>query len=343
MSTFSHLEFNDHEQVVFCQDRKSGLKAIIGIHNTNLGPALGGCRMFPYASDDDALTDVLRLSEGMSYKSAMANLPFGGGKCVVIADPHRTDKTELLKALSGFVNRLNGLYVTTQDSGITVDDLKCMSQFSKHVVYAGKDGGGSPSPYTAYGVFLGIKSAARHRLQSDDLKGVRVIIEGIGSVGYGLAKHLHQEGAELLVKDVSESALKRVQEDFDARVIEDVHVEADVYAPCAFGGTLNLQSVEQLQVSIVAGAANNQLQSPDIAQLLAQRSILYAPDYVINAGGVISISSHISGEGEAVCKERIEQIGSQLDTIFQQAGQQQSTHDVANQLAKQRLNDVKRD
>lgn len=346
MSAFSHPEFDNHEQVAFFRDEKSGLKAIVAIHNTHLGPALGGCRMWPYASDAEALTDVLRLSRGMTYKSAVAGLPLGGGKCVIIGDPRQDKSPELLRALGRYIEGLSGAYITAEDSGTSVADMTVIGETTQYAagVVAGAEHGGDPSPSTAYGTFVGLKAAAKHRLGSDDLNGVTVAIQGVGNVGYYLARHLYQAGAKLIVADIHQDHVRRVQQEFAATAVdanEIYAVEADIFAPCALGGALNEQSIAQLQVAAVAGAANNQLANPQVMSQLQHKGILYTPDYVINAGGIIDIAYQRSGEGDAALKRHIESIGGTLTEIFQRAeAEGLSTDRVADQLAEQRFKNI---
>ncbi|MCF8150050.1 MAG: amino acid dehydrogenase [Burkholderiaceae bacterium] len=347
MAVFSMPDFADHEQVVFCSDDASGLKAIIAVHNSNLGPALGGCRMWPYASEDEALRDVLRLSRGMSYKSAMANLKLGGGKTVVIGNP-RTDKTPaLLEALARAIENLKGRYIAAEDSGTSVDDIKFMSRFTRHV--AGitdkpTDIGtrsGDPSPATAYGTFVGIKAAIKDRLGRDQVDGLKVAIQGIGHVGYDLARQLHEAGAELWIADIHPEQLTRAADEFGATVVAADRIfglDVDVFAPCAMGAILNDESIPQLKATVVAGAANNQLAETRHGAELARRGILYAPDYVINAGGIIDIyHERIGFERDALIRH-IDGIQDNLMEIFSRAREEQRpTGEVADAIAEERF------
>ncbi|WP_193368406.1 Glu/Leu/Phe/Val dehydrogenase [Pelagibius marinus] len=341
MSVFEHYEFDAHEQVVFCHDPASGLKAIIAIHNTNRGPALGGCRMWPYASDEDALTDALRLSRGMTYKSALAGLDYGGGKSVIIGDP-RADKSEaLFRAMGRFVDTLGGRYSVAEDVGISVPDVEIMAEETRHVAGIAAGGVGDPSPATAYGVFMGIKAAARHRLGVDSLSGLRIAVQGVGHVGYYLCRHLAAEGAELLVADIAQDSLDRVVREFGAQVVapEAIATAAvDIYAPCALGATINDETLPQLQAKIVAGSANNQLAEARHGEALRRRGILYAPDYVINAGGVIVISHEGPDYNEAKAFAHVAQIHDTLLEIFRRADAQKvATSEAADRLAEERF------
>ncbi|MBT8766770.1 Glu/Leu/Phe/Val dehydrogenase dimerization domain-containing protein [Pseudomonas boanensis] len=348
MSVFTHVEFDHHEQVVFGHDKASGLKAIIAIHNSNLGPALGGCRMWPYANDEQALRDVLRLSRGMTYKSALANLPLGGGKAVIIGDPHTGKSEALFQAMGDFVDSLGGRYITAADSGTGVTEMRIMAERSRHVAGAGTRealGGGTrdgdPSPSTAYGVFVGIQVAAKHRLGRDDLKGLKVAIQGVGQVGFSLARHLKEAGAQLWVCDIHEANARRAAEQLGAQVVgqNDIYgLGVDVFAPCAMGGIINLQTLEALRAPIIAGAANNQLADAGLAEDLRRRDCLYAPDYAINAGGIIDVWYERSNGSAEALKAHVEGIGETLRQIFVRADQEgRTTTAVADRLAEERF------
>ncbi|HWV10509.1 Glu/Leu/Phe/Val dehydrogenase dimerization domain-containing protein [Pseudomonas sp.] len=348
MSVFSHVEFDHHQQVVFGHDKASGLRAIIAIHNSNLGPALGGCRMWPYANDEQALRDVLRLSRGMTYKSALANLPLGGGKAVIIGDPHTGKSEALFQAMGDFVESLGGRYITAADSGTGVAEMQIMAERTRHVAgavpreaFGGGVRNGDPSPSTAYGVFVGIQVAVRHRLRRDSLSGLRVAIQGVGQVGFHLAQHLKAAGAELWVSDIVEANVRRAVEQLGARTVsqQDIYgLDVDVFAPCAMGGIINRQTLEALHAPIIAGAANNQLADAELADTLKRNGCLYAPDYAINAGGIMDVYYERSGGSAAALKTHIEGIGDTLAQIFQRADLEgRSTTDVADQLAEQRF------
>jgi leucine dehydrogenase len=347
MSVFSMRDFADHEQVVFCSDDKSGLKAIIAVHNSNLGPALGGCRMWPYASEEEAVRDVLRLSRGMTYKSAMANLKLGGGKSVIIGNP-RTQKTpELLAAFARAVERLNGRYIAAEDSGTSVEDMKYMAQFTKHVAgivdkpTAEGTRSGDPSPATAYGTFVGIKAAVKEKLGRDSLEGLRVAVQGVGHVGFDLASQLKKAGATVWVTDIYKESLDRAAQELGATVVapdEIFALDVDVFAPCALGAVLNDDTIPQLKAKIVAGAANNQLAEPRHGVELMKRGILYAPDYVINAGGIIDVYHERTGFDRDAVIKHIEQIYDNLMEIFARARQEERpTGEVADAIAEERF------
>jgi len=341
MSVFEHSEFDGHEQVVFCHDAASGLKAIIAIHNTNLGPALGGCRMWPYAGEEEALTDALRLSRGMTYKSALAGLAYGGGKSVILGDPRRDKSDALFRAMGRFVDSLGGRYTVAEDVGISVPDVEIMGRETRHVAGIPEGGAGDPSPATAYGVFMGIKAAARYRLGTDRLSGLRIAVQGVGHVGYYLCQHLAAEGAELIVADIAKDSLERAVREFDAQVVAPEAIAAaavDIYAPCALGATLNDDTLPRLQAKIVAGSANNQLAEARHGEALRQRGILYAPDYVINAGGVIAISHEGPAYDEAKAYAHVARIHDTLLEIFRRAeAQKVATSEAADRLAEERF------
>ena len=347
MPVFKHPEFDSHELVAHHADPKSGLRAIIAVHNTQLGKGLGGCRMWPYPSEDEALTDVLRLSRGMTYKAALAGLPQGGGKSVILGDPRRDKTPEMMRAMGRFVETLGGRYVVAEDSGTSVADIKLMAEHTRHVggladekaAAAGRTG--DPSPATAYGVFVGIQAAVRWKLQRADLKGLRVAIQGVGNVGYRLARHLHEAGAKLTVTDLHAPAVERCVKEFGATAVAMDAIfsaDADVFAPCALGAIINDRTLPQLKATIVAGAANNQLAEPRHDGLLALRGVLYAPDYVINAGGIIDIWHEESGYDEAKVRAHLERIGTTLTGIFERSKREQHpTGEIADRMAEEKF------
>lgn len=334
--------FDNHEHVAKIDDPVSGLRAIIAVHNTKLGPAVGGCRMYPYASEAQALEDVLRLSRGMTYKSALAGLPMGGGKAVIIGDP-ATDKSKaLFHKMGEFIDSLNGVYVTAEDSGTCVDDLRLIAEQTKHVlgVNAEQEFGGDPSPLTAYGIFCGIRSAVNYKLQKDNLAGITVAVQGAGAVGRYLIKLLIDAGAACIVCDINAQNLAKA-EALGAKVVsvdEIMRVPADVFAPCAMGAILNDDTIPQLQTTIVAGGANNQLARAEHGAQLQARGILYAPDFVINAGGIIEIYRQYKDLPVDECRRKIEGIGDTLLKIFQRSDAEGlTTAAVAEKIAEQRF------
>ncbi|WP_416140691.1 Glu/Leu/Phe/Val family dehydrogenase [Halomonas sp. HK25] len=344
MPVFEHTEFDHHQQIVFGSDAASGLRAIIAIHDTTRGPALGGLRIYPYASEEDALTDVLRLSRGMSYKSAMADLPLGGGKAVIIADP-RTEKTPaLLRAMGRLVESLGGAYITAEDSGSSEADMQVIAEATDHVGGLRRASGesGDPSPFTAWGVYCALRSAVRHGLRRDDIQGLRVAIQGVGHVGAHLARHLHQAGAQLVLADVDREALSHLAEELGAEAVAPEAIfdaEVDLFAPCALGAVLDEAVVERLRAKVVCGAANNQLATPAMAERLRARGILYTPDYVANAGGVIEIAWQRRDDYDrAAVMAHIEGIGATLDELFARAAREQrSPAVIADAMARERF------
>jgi leucine dehydrogenase len=352
MEIYAKREFDGHELVVFGHNAAMGLHAVVAVHSTALGPAAGGCRMWPYPSTDAAIVDVLRLSRGMSYKNAMAGLPFGGGKAVIIGDPQKLKSPAFFEAYGRFVDSLGGRYITAEDVGTTTADMESVARATKFVSGLGRkpgDAGGDPGPKTALGVYLGIKAAAKFRLGRADLSGVSVALQGVGGVGYHLCRLLVAEGAEVRVADVRPEAVQRVCDEFRAIPVSTATVlseEVDVFAPCALGAVLNANTIPKLGAQIVAGAANNQLAEDKDGQMLQQTGVLYAPDYVINAGGIISVAreylSH-SGTGggttEAEVTAEIQGIPERLTEIFERARREnRTTNAVADQLAQDRIN-----
>lgn len=336
MALFDLPSFDNHEQVSFFSDEKSGLKSIIAIHDTTLGPAVGGCRMWNYASDEEALTDVLRLSRGMTYKNAVAGLKMGGGKSVIIGDATSDKTPELFRSFGRAVDALGGRYYSAEDVGITTQDIMIANQETPYM--AGLEGkSGDPSPFTALGTFLGIKAAVKFQLGKDSLAGIKVAIQGLGHVGYYLCQHLHNAGAKLVVTDLNRQSLQRVATQFNATVVgldEIYSADVDVYAPCALGATVNDQTINTFKASIIAGCANNQLAEVRHGEILREKGILYAPDYVINAGGIINVSFENDYSAEK-STEKVEQIYPTLIDIFTTAAaKEQQTAQIADQLAR---------
>ena len=335
-------DFDAHEDLHFVSDEKCGLKAIIAIHSTHLGPAAGGARFWHYSKDDDALTDALRLSRGMSYKNAMAGLPLGGGKTVILADSEGTKTPDLLHAFGKAVDHLGGRYVTAEDVGMSVADMVEVARNTRFVAglpNSESDVGGDPGPHTALGVFLGIKAAVKHALGNDTLDGLHIAIQGAGSVATGVALHACAEGAKLSIADIDEAKAHKLAEATGGQVVppDDIlGLEADVFSPNALGAILNEESIPTLKVPIVAGAANNQLGTPEDGGRVQARGILYAPDYVINAGGIINVCTEYLGEGDAsLVRERIEGIPVRLEQIWKES--QASGRDpaaVADEMAQ---------
>ncbi|NMM46864.1 Glu/Leu/Phe/Val dehydrogenase [Flammeovirgaceae bacterium KN852] len=321
MAIFNQMTSMEHEQVVFCYDKPTGLKSIIGIHNTVLGPALGGTRMWNYASDSEALTDVLRLSRGMTFKNALAGLNIGGGKAVIIGDPRQLKNEAFLRRFGRFVESLNGKYVTAEDVSMSTADMVYINMETSHVTglpeYMG--GMGDPSPVTAYGTYVGMKAAAKRVYGADSLEGKKVLVQGVGNVGQYLVDHLTKENAKVFVSDINEEKLNEVNKKYGAEIIapKDVYsFDMDIYAPCALGATLNDDTIPQLKCQIVAGAANNQLKDENVhgAELI-KRGIVYAPDFLINAGGVINVYMEYAKSGHS--KMAYEQSDKIYDTLLE--------------------------
>jgi leucine dehydrogenase len=335
---FSNADFDDHEQVIFTSDPATGLKAIIAIHSTKLGPAVGGCRILPYPDDQAALTDVLRLSRGMTMKTAMAGLPLGGGKSVIIADPRRKSPA-LLQAMGQAIEQLGGHYVTAEDVGTSAADMVEIRKGTSHVIGLPVSAGGSgdPSPSTALGCFEGIKAALRYKSGRQSVEGVRVAVQGLGHVGFNLARLLSGAGARLIVADTDAAIVAKAVSAFGAAAVDPDAIydcAAEVFAPCALGAVVNDHTLPRLRAGIVAGAANNQLAAPAHGLALQQRGILYAPDYVINAGGVIQVGAEITGETKDDVQRRIRSIGDTLLTVFRVADAEAiSTSDAADRIA----------
>jgi leucine dehydrogenase len=345
MDIFGMRDFDDHELVVFGRDAKTGLRAIAAVHSTTLGPAAGGCRMWPYPSTNEALTDVLRLSRGMSYKNALAGVPFGGGKAVIIGDSQSGKTPELLEAYGRFVESLGGRYVTAEDVGTTIADMELVARGTRHVSGLRRHNGGAggdPGPKTALGVFLGIQAAVRFRLGRSDLEGLSVAVQGVGGVGYHLCRLLAAEGARLRVADVRYSAAKRVHDELGAVAVPPECIlseDVDVLSPCALGAVLNSRTIPQLRARVVAGAANNQLAEERDGLALQLAGITYAPDYVINAGGIISVArEYLGNTTEAQVIAEIHGIPARLAEIFERSRREkQPTSAIADAVARERI------
>jgi len=348
MSFFEQMAERDHEQLVVCYDEVSGLKAIIGIHNTTLGPALGGCRFWNYATEEEALTDVLRLSRGMTYKSAAAGLNLGGGKAVIIGDPKKLKSEHLFRAYGRFVQGLNGRYITAEDVGTTVQDMEWVRMETDHVTGISRalGGSGDPSPVTALGVFEGMKASLKWHTGSESLAGKTIAVQGVGHVGYHLVKYMHNDGAKIVMCDIDDENLKRVSTDFpDVKTvgIDDIYdVECDVYAPCALGGTVNSDTIPRLKCQIIAGSANNILKDEEQdAKSLRKAGILYAPDYVVNAGGLINVANELEGYNRERALQQASGIYDIMMNIFQIARDEDiSPHRAANALAERRIQKI---
>ena len=349
MNTFELIEKHgdDHEQVVFCRNKEAGLRAIIAIHNTALGPALGGTRMWNYKSEEEALIDVLRLSRGMTYKAAVAGLNLGGGKAVIIGDSKTQKTEEMFRAFGAYVNSLNGQYITAEDVGTTVKDMEYVFMETPYVtgIPAAFGGSGDPSPYTAHGVFMAIKASVKEKLQSDTLSGLRVNVQGLGNVGRHLVEFLVQEGAHVSVADIDADKVKALTKKLpELRVLasdEIVTSECDVLAPCALGAVINDQTIDQLKCKIVCGGANNQLAEARHGEALRELGILYAPDFVANAGGLMNVFVELEGYSSDRAFDKTKQVYESVMSVFEMAKEENiSTHIAANRVAENRLNKI---
>lgn len=349
MMTFELIEkYGDHEQVVFCHDKNVGLKAIIAIHNTSLGPALGGTRMWNYKTEEEALIDVLRLSKGMTYKAAAAGLNLGGGKAVIIGDS-KTQKTEaLFRAFGQYVNSLNGKYITAEDVGTCVNDMEHVFMETQWVTGIPKDFGGSgdPSPYTAHGVYMGIKAAAHEKFGTDSLKGMRVAVQGLGNVGSNLVKYLVEEGAKVIVSDIDQARVKLHNDMYKVDVVapdQILGVDCDIQAPCALGAIVNDQTIGKFKCKVIAGGANNQLAEARHGDQLREIGILYAPDYVVNAGGLMNVFVELEGYSPERAFEKTRRVYDNVKKVIAIAKRDNiGTHTAADRLAEERINTIGR-
>jgi leucine dehydrogenase len=336
----------DHEQVVYCHDKSVGLKAIIAIHNTALGPALGGTRMWNYKTEDEAITDVLRLSKGMSYKAAAAGLNLGGGKAVIMGDP-KTQKTEgLFRAFGQFVNSLNGRYITAEDVGTGVKDMEHIFMETPWVTGIPKTFGGSgdPSPYTAHGVLMGIKASAHEKFGTDSLKGMRIAVQGLGNVGSNLVRYLIEEGAKVIVADIDPARVKQHHDQYGVEAVSPeqiLFVDCDIQAPCAMGAIINDQSITRLKCKIIAGGANNQLAEARHGDQLRELGILYAPDYVVNAGGLMNVFVELEGYSSELAFEKTKKVYDNVKRVFEISKRENiGTHTAADRVAEERMKTI---
>ena len=345
---FGQVSFDGHEQVVFCNDKDTGLKAIIGIHNTVLGPALGGTRMWNYDNEWEALNDVLRLSRGMSFKSSISGLNLGGGKAVIIGDAKTQKTPELMRKFGEYVNSLSGKYITAEDVGMETKDMDTVREVTQYVtgISEEKGGSGNPSPITAYGVFMGLKAATKYRFGSDNLEGKKVLVQGLGHVGEVLVQHLTESGAIVTIADINEDRLQQVGAKYGAKIYTGADLysaEVDIYAPCALGATINDDTIHKIQAKVIAGAANNQLANEVVhGTILKDKGILYAPDFLINAGGVINVYSELANLTRAQVMEKTENIYNTSLEIFKFAETNNiTTHQAAMSIAQKRIDDRK--
>ena len=347
---FGQLSFDNHEQIVFCNDEDTGLKAIIGIHNTTLGPALGGTRMWQYKSEWEALNDVLRLSRGMTYKSAITGLNLGGGKAVIIGDAKTQKNDALMRKFGEYVNSLSGKYITAEDVGMETRDMDIIREVTPHVTGVSEaiGGSGNPSPVTAYGVYMGMKAASKYKFGSENLDGKKVLVQGVGHVGETLVKHITDEGAQVVLNDINEARLEELSKKYGANVVlgNDIYgLDIDIYAPCALGATVNDESISQLRAKVIAGAANNQLANElKHGKLLQEKGIAYAPDFLINAGGIINVYAEVVGYDKAESLKRTENIYNTTLEIFNLAEKENiTTHQAAFNIAQSRIDARKKE
>lgn len=347
---FGQVSFDNHEQIVFCQDKDTGLKAIIGVHNTVLGPALGGTRMWNYTSEWEALNDVLRLSRGMTFKSAITGLNLGGGKAVIIGDSKKDKTPEMIKRFGEFVNSLNGKYITAEDVGTTtadMDNIKTVTNFVTGISVE-KGGSGNPSPVTAYGVYMGMKAAAKHQFGSENLAGKKILVQGIGHVGETLVSYLTKEGALVQITDINQARVEEIASKYSTQIYTGADLysaDVDIYSPCALGATINDDTVNKINAKVIAGAANNQLANDAVhGKILKERGILYAPDFLINAGGIINVYAEIVGYDSAEAMRRTENIYNttlEICNLSQEKGI--TTQEAAMSIAQSRIDQRKKE
>lgn len=346
MEIFKYMEGDDYEQLVFCQDKNSGLKGVIAIHDTTLGPALGGARMWTYSTEEEAIEDALRLAKGMTYKNAAAGLNLGGGKTVIIGDPKTDKNPEMFRAFGRYIQSLNGRYITAEDVGTTVDDMNLVHLETDFVTgISGASGSsGDPSPVTGYGVYMGMKAAAKTAFDTDSLAGKTVAVQGVGTVAYTVCEYLHQEGASLIVTDINKEAVNRAVEAFGAKAVDPdaiYGVDCDIFAPFALGAVINDDTIPQLKAKVIAGSANNQLKTNEHGDMIHEKGIVYAPDYVINAGGVINVSDELSGYNEVRAMRKVDTIYDNLMKIFEISERDQiPTYLAADRMAEERISSV---
>jgi leucine dehydrogenase len=341
---FGQVSFDNHEQIVFCNDKDTGLKAIIGIHSTVLGPSLGGTRMWQYNSEFDALNDVLRLSRGMTFKAAITGLNLGGGKAVIIGDAKTQKTPELMLRFGEFVHSLGGKYITAEDVGMETKDMDLVRSVTPFVtgISESKGGAGNPSPITAYGVFMGMKAAAKFAFGSDVLEDKVVYVQGIGNVGEALVENLSNEGAKVIIDDINRDKLEIIRDTYGVEIYEGTNIYAekmDIYAPCALGATINDSTVNTIQAKVIAGAANNQLADESIHGLMLQKKrIVYAPDFLINAGGIINVFAELENYGKQEIIRKTENIyNTTLEILNSAKNSGLTTNQAAMDIAQKRI------
>ncbi|MFS0643952.1 branched-chain amino acid dehydrogenase [Siminovitchia sp. 179-K 8D1 HS] len=347
MNVFKSLADHDYEQLVFCHDEQSGLKAIIAIHDTTLGPALGGTRMWTYDSEEAAIQDALRLARGMTYKNAAAGLNLGGGKAVIMGDPKKDKNEEMFRAFGRYIQGLNGRYITAEDVGTTVHDMDLIHEETNFVTGISPAFGssGNPSPVTAYGCYVGMKAAAKEAFGTDSLEGKTVAVQGVGNVAFELCRYLSEEGAHLIVTDINKDAVNRAEEAFGAKVVDpgDIYaVKADIFSPCALGAVINDETIPQLKVKVIAGSANNQLKENRHGDIIHEMGIVYAPDYVINAGGVINVADELYGYNKERALKKVETIYNNVEKVIMISKRDHiPTYMAADRMAEERIEKIK--
>ncbi|MFD1408240.1 Glu/Leu/Phe/Val dehydrogenase [Kroppenstedtia eburnea] len=348
MKIFDYMGKYDYEQLLFCHDEASGLKAIIAIHDTTLGPALGGTRMWTYASEEEAIEDALRLARGMTYKNAAAGLNLGGGKTVIIGDPRKDKNEAMFRAFGRFIQGLNGRYITAEDVGTTVEDMDLIHEETHYVTGISPAFGssGNPSPVTAYGVYQGMKAAAKEAFGDDSLQGKTVAVQGVGNVAYSLCRYLHDEGAKLVVTDINKDNMERAVRDFGAETVAPdaiYDVDCDIFSPCALGAVINDDTIQRLKCKVVAGSANNQLKTDEHGDILTEKGIVYAPDYVINSGGVINVADELLGYNRERAMKKVEGIYQTISRVFEIAKRDGiPSYKAADRMAEERIATLRR-
>ncbi|WP_286883453.1 branched-chain amino acid dehydrogenase [Aneurinibacillus sp. UBA3580] len=348
MGIFEYMEKYDYEQLVFCQDQNSGLKAIIAIHDTTLGPALGGTRMWTYDTEEEAIEDALRLARGMTYKAAGAGLNLGGGKAVIIGDPRKDKNEEMFRAFGRYIQGLNGRYITAEDVGTTVADMDTIHMETDYVTGVSPAFGssGNPSPVTAYGVYRGMKAAAKEAFGTDDLSGKIIAVQGVGNVAYNLCRHLHEEGATLIVTDINKDNVQRAVDEFGAKAVDpnDIYSQdCDIFAPCALGAIINDNTIPQLKAKVIAGAANNQLREERHGDIIQEMGIVYAPDYIINAGGLINVADELQGYNRERAIKKVETIYDTIQKVIEISKRDNiPTYKAADRMCEERIASMQR-
>lgn len=343
MIIYERMGEYDYEELVFFQDRTTGLKAIVAIHDTTLGPALGGCRFWPYTSERAAIDDVLRLARGMTYKASVAGLNLGGGKSVIIGNPKTQKTEELLRMFGQFINTLKGRYIVAEDVGTTTDDMRIIHKETRYVagLESVRGGSGDPSPVTAYGVLHGMQACAKEVFKTKELEGLTVAIQGAGHVGYHLARYLAKEGAQIIITDIYKKSAMRIVEEFGAKYVKPDSIfsaDCDIFSPCALGGILDDKSIRKLTCKIVAGSANNQLKTGKHGEKLQDRGILYAPDYVINSGGLINVADEMRGYNHSRALHKAARIYNAVARVFKIAKEEKiPPHVAADMMAERRI------